>query len=45
MIDLADVEDKKRWLADIRAVFAKRGIGCVLWNYKGKDFEMKDMPV
>ncbi len=45
VIDLADVEDKKRWLADIRAVFAKHGIGCALWNYKGKDFEMKDMPV
>ena len=45
VIDLADVEDKKRWLADIRAVFAKHGIGCAIWNYKGKDFEMKDMPV
>ena len=45
VIDLADVEDKKRWLADIRAVFGKHGIGCALWNYKGKDFEMKDMPV
>lgn len=45
VIDLADVEDKKRWLADIRAVFDKHGIGHAIWNYKGKDFEMKDMPV
>lgn len=40
VIDLADEADKRRWLADIRAVFGRYGIGCALWNYKGKDFEM-----
>ncbi|MCR4762881.1 MAG: glycoside hydrolase family 5 protein [Lachnospiraceae bacterium] len=42
-IDLADDEDRLRWLHDIHGVFRKHGIGHALWNYKGKDFEMKDL--
>lgn len=38
VIDLADNEDKIRWLEDIHAVFKKYGIGRALWNYKEKDF-------
>ena len=42
MIDLADREDKGRWLKDIGAVFDKYGIGRALWNYKEKDFGFKE---
>ncbi len=41
-IDLADPEDRLRWLKDIHGVFAKYGIGHALWNYKEKDFGMVD---
>lgn len=42
VIDLADNEDKLRWLQDIHAVFKKHGIGRSLWNYKEKDFGLVD---
>ena len=42
VIELADGEDKLRWLRDIHAVFKKYGIGHALWNYKEKDFGMQD---
>ncbi len=42
VIDLADNEDKIRWLKDIHAVFHKYHIGYALWNYKGKDFGFVD---
>jgi len=42
VIDLADNEDKIRWLADIHEVFKKHGIGRALWNYKQKDFGLVD---
>lgn len=42
VIDLADNEDKLRWLKDIRAVFLRHGIGNALWNYKQKDFGIVD---
>jgi len=42
VIDLADNEDKLRWLQDIHAVFEKYGIGHALWNYKEKDFGIRD---
>ena len=42
VIDLADREDKGRWLKDIGAVFDKYGIGRALWNYKEKDFGFKE---
>lgn len=38
VIELADNEDKLRWLNDIHSVFKKHGIGRALWNYKEKDF-------
>lgn len=42
VIDLADNEDKLRWLTDIHAVFEKYGIGKALWNYKEKDYGLVD---
>lgn len=42
VIDLADNEDKIRWLMDIHSVFKKYGIGRALWNYKEKDFGLVD---
>lgn len=42
VIDLADNEDKIRWLSDIHAVFKKYHIGRALWNYKEKDFGLVD---
>ncbi|MBP3217608.1 MAG: cellulase family glycosylhydrolase, partial [Lachnospiraceae bacterium] len=42
VIDLADNEDKIRWLTDIHNVFKRHGIGRALWNYKEKDFGMQD---
>lgn len=42
VIDLADNEDKIRWLSDIHAAFKKYGIGRALWNYKEKDFGFCD---
>ena len=42
VIDLADNNDKIRWLQDIQGVFKKYGIGRALWNYKEKDFGMQD---
>lgn len=42
VIDLADNEDKLRWLTDIHAVFKRHGIGRSLWNYKAKDFGLVD---
>ena len=42
VIDLADNEDKLRWLKDIHAAFDKFGIGHALWNYKEKDFGIAD---
>ncbi|MBR4720108.1 MAG: cellulase family glycosylhydrolase [Lachnospiraceae bacterium] len=42
VIDLADGEDRLRWLSDIHAVFNRHGIGRALWNYKEKDFGMQD---
>lgn len=38
VIDLADNDDKIRWLKDIHTAFAAYGIGHALWNYKEKDF-------
>ncbi|MDD6102467.1 MAG: cellulase family glycosylhydrolase [Clostridiales bacterium] len=42
VIDLANNEDKIRWLKDIHGIFAKYGIGHALWNYKEKDFGFAD---
>lgn len=42
VIDLANNEDKLRWLVDIHSVFNKYGIGRALWNYKEKDFGLVD---
>lgn len=42
VIDLANNEDKIRWLLDIHSVFKKHGIGRALWNYKEKDFGFVD---
>ncbi|MDO4475770.1 MAG: cellulase family glycosylhydrolase [Lachnospiraceae bacterium] len=42
VIDLANNEDKLRWLSDIHATFKKYGIGRALWNYKEKDFGLVD---
>lgn len=42
VIDLADGEDKIRWLKDIHSVFRKYEIGHSLWNYKEKDFGLRD---
>lgn len=42
VIDLADNEDKLRWLTDIHQTFSKFGIGHALWNYKEKDFGFCD---
>ena len=42
VIDLANNEDKIRWLTDIHNVFKRHGIGRALWNYKEKDFGMQD---
>ncbi|MBQ2557993.1 MAG: cellulase family glycosylhydrolase, partial [Lachnospiraceae bacterium] len=42
VIDLANNEDKIRWLTDIHNVFKRYGIGRALWNYKEKDFGMQD---
>ena len=42
VIDLADNEDKLRWLKDIHKAFSKYGIGHALWNYKEKDFGFVD---
>ena len=38
VIDLADNQDKLRWLKDIHVVMNRYGIGRALWNYKEKDF-------
>ncbi len=42
VIDLADNEDKIRWLKDIHGAFKAYGIGRALWNYKEKDFGFVD---
>lgn len=42
VIDLADNNDKIRWLKDIHAAFDKYGIGHALWNYREKDFGLVD---
>lgn len=42
VIDLANNEDKIKWLKDIHAVFDKHGVGRSLWNYKEKDFGFVD---
>jgi len=42
VIDLANNEDKIRWLLDIHSVFKNHGIGRALWNYKEKDFGFVD---
>lgn len=42
VIDLANNEDKIKWLKDIHSVFDKHGIGRALWNYKEKDFGFVD---
>ena len=42
VIDLADPEDRLRWMKDIHSVFDKHGIGRALWNYKEKDFGFVD---
>lgn len=42
VIDLADNQDKLRWLKDIHEVFNRHGIGRALWNYKEKDFGFED---
>jgi hypothetical protein len=42
VIDLAAGEYKLRWLKDIHSAFEKFGIGHALWNYKEKDFGLKD---
>ncbi|MBQ0001447.1 MAG: cellulase family glycosylhydrolase [Clostridiales bacterium] len=42
VIDLADNEDKIRWLQDIHTAFARYNIGHALWNYKEKDFGFVD---
>ena len=42
VIDRADAEDRLRWLKDIHNVFRKHGIGHALWNYKEKDYGLKD---
>ncbi|MBQ0043245.1 MAG: cellulase family glycosylhydrolase [Lachnospiraceae bacterium] len=42
VIDLANNEDKLRWLKDIHSVMKKYGIGRALWNYKEKDFGLVD---
>ena len=42
VIDLADGDDKLRWLKDIHAVMNRHGIGRALWNYKQKDFGIED---
>lgn len=42
VIDLADNNDKIRWLKDIHGAFNKYGIGHALWNYKEKDFGFVD---
>ena len=38
VIELADNQDKLRWLKDIHTVMNRYGIGRALWNYKEKDF-------
>ena len=42
VIDLADPEDRLRWMQDIHNVFHRHGIGYALWNYKEKDFGLVD---
>ena len=42
VIDLADNQDKLRWMKDIHAAFRKNGIGHAMWNYKEKDFGLCD---
>jgi len=42
VIDLADNENKLRWLKDIHTCFTENGIGHALWNYKEKDFGIVD---
>ncbi len=42
VIDLADNQDKLRWLKDIHSAFRKYDIGHALWNYKEKDFGFCD---
>lgn len=42
VIDLADNEDKLRWLIDIHTAFERYSIGHALWNYKAKDFGLVD---
>lgn len=42
VIDLAQNQDKIRWLSDIHETFKKYGIGRALWNYKEKDFGFVD---
>ncbi len=42
VIDLADNQDKLRWLKDIHTAMDRMGIGRALWNYKEKDFGLQD---
>ncbi len=40
VIDQADPVSKEAWLADIRKVFERHGIGNAVWTYKKLDFGM-----
>ncbi len=43
VIDLADTESTLRWAADICSVFDRHGIGRAYWNYKEKDFGIRQI--
>lgn len=43
VIDLADKEALLRWLKDIHDAFEKYEIGRALWNYREKDFGIRDL--
>ncbi|MDO5519598.1 MAG: cellulase family glycosylhydrolase [bacterium] len=42
VIDTADLESTKKWIADIEQVFEHHHIGHAIWNYKGLSFGVKE---
>ena len=44
VIDRADPQALLRWLEDIHEAFEKHQIGRALWNYREKDFGIRDLP-
>lgn len=43
VIDKADKADRANWLSDINKAFEKYSIGHAIWNYKGMNYDIREM--